>query len=91
MTFYHSDFGEAFMEGIKGGEGECPQTLETRAPEVWKGFGAWPASDVWSVSITVLHLSLILLLPELTYPLACSLVNVQSNLWASRGNNQGLH
>ncbi|KFZ04104.1 hypothetical protein V502_10405 [Pseudogymnoascus sp. VKM F-4520 (FW-2644)] len=43
------------MEGIKGGEGECPQTLETRAPEVWKGLGAWPASDVWSVGVTLVH------------------------------------
>jgi hypothetical protein len=41
------------MEGVKGGEGECPQTLETRAPEVWKGLGAWPSSDVWSVGVTV--------------------------------------
>ncbi|OBT91281.1 hypothetical protein VE02_00377 [Pseudogymnoascus sp. 03VT05] len=43
------------MEGVKGGEGECPQTLETRAPEVWKGLGAWPSSDVWSVGVTLVH------------------------------------
>ncbi|OBT54029.1 hypothetical protein VE04_03551 [Pseudogymnoascus sp. 24MN13] len=50
-----SDLDQAFMEGVKGGEGECPQTLETRAPEVWKGLGAWPSSDVWSVGVTLVH------------------------------------
>ncbi|OBT66168.1 hypothetical protein VE03_05117 [Pseudogymnoascus sp. 23342-1-I1] len=50
-----SDLDQAFMEGVKGGEGECPQTLETRAPEVWRGCGAWPASDMWSVGVTLVH------------------------------------
>lgn len=38
------------MEGVNG---EQAQMLETCAPEVWKGLGVWPTSDVWSVGITV--------------------------------------
>ena len=29
------------------------QSLETRAPEVWRGLGCWPSSDVWSLGVTV--------------------------------------
>ena len=29
------------------------QSLECRAPEVWRGLGCWHASNVWSVGITV--------------------------------------
>jgi serine/threonine protein kinase len=29
------------------------QSLPTRAPEVWRGLGYWPSSDVWSVGVTV--------------------------------------
>ncbi|KFY45990.1 hypothetical protein V494_00662, partial [Pseudogymnoascus sp. VKM F-4513 (FW-928)] len=47
-----SDLDQAFMEGVNG---EQAQTLETRAPEVWKGLGVWPTSDVWSVGITLVH------------------------------------
>lgn len=31
------------------------QSLETRAPEVWRGLGCWPASDVWSLGVTLAH------------------------------------
>lgn len=40
----------AFMAGVKDPNA---QTLETRAPEVWRGFGVWPVSDVWSLGVTV--------------------------------------
>ncbi len=29
------------------------QSLECRAPEVWRGLGVWPSSDVWSLGVTV--------------------------------------
>lgn len=29
------------------------QSLQTRAPEVWKGLGCLYASDVWSLGVTV--------------------------------------
>ncbi len=29
------------------------QSLPTRAPEVWRGLGCWPSSDVWSAGVTV--------------------------------------
>ena len=29
------------------------QGLAIRAPEVWRGIGVWPASDVWSLGVTV--------------------------------------
>ncbi len=32
------------------------QSLPTRAPEVWRGFGCWQSSDVWSVGVTVSHI-----------------------------------
>ncbi|MCJ1307747.1 hypothetical protein MMC25_001395 [Agyrium rufum] len=31
------------------------QGLEIRAPEVWRGLGCWPSSDVWSLGVTMLH------------------------------------
>ncbi|KAI9674438.1 MAG: hypothetical protein M1817_001776 [Caeruleum heppii] len=31
------------------------QGLAIRAPEVWKGYGCWPASDVWSLGVTMVH------------------------------------
>ncbi len=29
------------------------QSIECRAPEVWRGLGCWPSSDVWSLGVTV--------------------------------------
>lgn len=29
------------------------QSLECRAPEVWRGLGCWPSSDIWSLGVTV--------------------------------------
>ncbi|KFY46931.1 hypothetical protein V495_02161 [Pseudogymnoascus sp. VKM F-4514 (FW-929)] len=76
-----------FMEGVNG---EQAMTLETRAPEVWKGLGVWPTSDVWSVGITV-GLPVHTFLLSLTWHLARALADVQNPLWARRENNQGPH
>ncbi|KAI9755845.1 MAG: hypothetical protein M4579_004127 [Chaenotheca gracillima] len=45
-----SDLGNLLLEGINHVR---LQALEIRAPEVWKGQGCWPASDVWSLGVTV--------------------------------------
>ena len=29
------------------------QPIGCRAPEVWRGLGCWPSSDIWSLSVTV--------------------------------------
>ena len=29
------------------------QPFECRAPEVWRGLGVWPSSDIWSLGVTV--------------------------------------
>ena len=29
------------------------QSIECRAPEVWRGLGCWPSSDIWSLGVTV--------------------------------------
>ena len=29
------------------------QPIACRAPEVWRGLGCWPSSDVWSLGVTV--------------------------------------
>lgn len=34
------------------------QGLAIRAPEVWRGLGCWPVSDVWSLGVTVKNSSL---------------------------------
>lgn len=31
------------------------QSLECRAPEVWRGLGVWHSSDVWSFGVTLTH------------------------------------
>ncbi|KAJ8064986.1 hypothetical protein OCU04_007290 [Sclerotinia nivalis] len=31
------------------------QSLETCAPEVWRGIGCWHSSDVWSLGVTLVH------------------------------------
>ena len=36
------------------------QPLECRAPEVWRGLGCWPSSDIWSLGVTVCSRTLFL-------------------------------
>ncbi len=43
---------QAFAEGVAKNNPNI-QTLETRAPEVWKGLGVWHASDIWSLGVSV--------------------------------------
>ncbi|KAI9885708.1 MAG: hypothetical protein M1823_002473 [Watsoniomyces obsoletus] len=40
---------------VAGSNKDRVQCLECRAPEVWRGAGCWPASDVWSVGVTLVH------------------------------------
>ncbi|KAI1948000.1 hypothetical protein LOZ12_002099 [Ophidiomyces ophidiicola] len=48
------DLDNAFSEGVaKNFQGA--QTHETRAPEVWQGFGVWHSSDIWSLGVTIAH------------------------------------
>jgi serine/threonine protein kinase len=58
-----SDLYPAMVEGIKDSNA---QTLETRAPEVWRGLGCWPVSDVWSLGVTVCHSTALISLRRLT-------------------------
>lgn len=44
------DLGNLCGEGI---DWVRLQGLAIRAPEVWSGLGCWPASDVWSLGVTV--------------------------------------
>lgn len=44
------DLGNLCGEGI---DSVRLQGLAIRAPEVWRGLGVWPASDVWSLGVTV--------------------------------------
>ncbi|KAF7866775.1 hypothetical protein EAF04_005617 [Stromatinia cepivora] len=46
------DLGNMLVEGY---DKIRLQSLETRAPEVWRGLGCWPASDVWSLGVTLAH------------------------------------
>jgi len=46
------DLGNLCGEGI---DWVCLQGLAIRAPEVWRGLGVWPASDVWSLGVTMAH------------------------------------
>jgi serine/threonine protein kinase len=45
-----ADLGNLCGEGI---DWVRLQGLAIRAPEVWSGLGCWPASDVWSLGVTV--------------------------------------
>ena len=45
-----ADLGNLCAEGI---DWIRLQGLAIRAPEVWSGLGCWPASDVWSLGMTV--------------------------------------
>ncbi|KAL9123604.1 MAG: hypothetical protein Q9217_006979 [Psora testacea] len=31
------------------------QPIGCRAPEVWRGLGCWPSSDIWSLGVTLAH------------------------------------
>ena len=44
------DLGNLLIEGV---DSVRLQGHAIRAPEVWKGHGCWPASDVWSLGVTV--------------------------------------
>ncbi|CAD6441363.1 42af014d-f82e-49a6-9a4e-116853ca4dfa [Sclerotinia trifoliorum] len=46
------DLGNMLVEGY---DKIRLQSLETRAPEVWRGLDCWPASDVWSLGVTLAH------------------------------------
>ena len=50
------------------------QSLPTRAPEVWRGLGCWPSSDVWSVGVTVSYIP--------SYPIGSRLIE-QLTRWLS--------
>lgn len=64
------DLGNLCGEGI---DWVRLQGLVIRAPEVWRGLGVWPASDVWSLGVTVYFIlqGLLLLLINSDGALAC--------------------
>ena len=40
------------------------QSLQTRAPEVWRGLGCWHSSDVWSLGVTVSRVTSVTILTD---------------------------
>ena len=73
------DLGNLLGEGI---DSVRLQGHAIRAPEVWKGHGCWPASDVWSLGVTVRmslqHFSVFTVEKIIDGSLAC----YQAHLWS---------
>ena len=73
------DLGNLVTEGYNSAR---LQGHAIRAPEVWKGYGCWAASDVWSLGVTVTlsFRSSFISLAEILVD--ASLARYHANLWS---------